>query len=364
MEMCARNRPPHLASAALFLIAVLHHLPAVRSIGVNYGTLGNNLPHPAQVAQFLKQKATIDRIKIFDPNPEILRAFANTGILVAITVPNLEIPSLTNVQYARRWVDNNIKPFHPQTKINYVLVGNEVLHAGLKNLTDNLVAAMKSLHEALLQSGIHDIKVTTPHAFSILESTEPPSIAKFRQGLDVGVVSPMLQFLREVKSPFMVNPYPYFAYNPGNADFVLFRPNKGFFDGNTKKTYENMFDLMMDAVYVSMNRLGYGDVDIVVGETGWSSVGEQPRCSVENAAAYNGGLVKKFNSGIGTPLMPNRRFETYIFALFNENQKTGPLAEKNFGLFQPDFTPVYNAGIMHRGAVAMDSSADLDSDFV
>ncbi|XP_075512787.1 glucan endo-1,3-beta-glucosidase-like [Primulina tabacum] len=151
MEMCARNRPPHLAAATLFLIAVLHHLSAVRSIGVNYGTLGNNLPHPAQVAQFVKQKATIDRIKIFDPNPEILRAFANTGILVAVTVPNLEIPSLTNVQYARRWVDNNIKPFHPQTKINYVLVGNEVLHAGLKNLTDNLVAAMKSLHEALLQ---------------------------------------------------------------------------------------------------------------------------------------------------------------------------------------------------------------------
>lgn len=47
--------------------------------------------------------------------------------------------------------------------------------------------------------------------------------------------------------------------------------------------------------------------------------------------------------------MPNRRFETYIFGLFNENQKPGPNAERSWGLFQPNFSPVYDCGIMRGG---------------
>merc|ERR1712034_282691 len=97
---------------------------------------------------------------------------------------------------------------------------------------------------------------------------------------------------------------------------------------------------------------GYGDVEIVVGETGWSSQGEvfEPKCTVPNAVSYNRGLVQKYNSGQGTPLLPRKKFETYIFALFNENKKTGSMAERNFGLFRPDFSAVYDIGIMRGGA--------------
>jgi hypothetical protein len=162
----------------------------------------------------------------------------------------------------------------------------------------------------------------------------------------------MLDFLRKTNSPFMVNPYPYFGYAPNNSNFALFKPNKGIYDKFTGKTYWDLFDLLMDSVYSSMKRLGYGDVDILVAETGWPSPGEPylTQVNVQNAAAYNGGLLRKVSSGKGTPLMPGRKFETYIFALFNENQKPGSIAEKNFGLFRPDFTPVYDIGIMRTGA--------------
>ncbi|CAN4105955.1 unnamed protein product [Withania somnifera] len=97
-----------------------------------------------------------------------------------------------------------------------------------------------------------------------------------------------------------------------------------------------------------MLRLGYGDVDIIAAETGWPSLGEsfEPQCTVENAASYNGGLLRKVVTGVGTPLMPKKKIDTYIFGLFNENTKPGSNAERNFGLFRPDFTPVYNIGIM------------------
>ncbi|KAL2536936.1 O-Glycosyl hydrolase family 17 protein [Forsythia ovata] len=258
----------------------VQHLSAVYSVGVNYGTLGNNLPPPTQVAQFFKDKTTIDRINIFDVNPDILRAFSGTRIFVAVTVPNGEIPNLVNIKYARRWAGNNIKPFYPQNKINYILVGNEVLHWGPQNLIDNLVSAMKTLHIALIRYGIQGVNVTTAHSLGILESSQPLSLAKFRPGWDKGDLAPMLQFLHETKSPFMVNPYPYFGYSPEQANFALFKPNSGLHDKYTKQTYTNMFDLLIDVVHIYMKKMGYGDVEIAVGDSGWASAGKtfEPKC--------------------------------------------------------------------------------------
>ncbi|XP_019452211.1 PREDICTED: glucan endo-1,3-beta-glucosidase-like isoform X2 [Lupinus angustifolius] len=346
--------PHSLSLLLLLLLLFLHHSTTAYSIGVNYGTLGDNLPPPATVANFLKTKTTIDSVKIYDMNPQILQAFANTGISVAVTAPNGDIPNLAaSVDAARQWVVGKIKPFHPQTKIIYVLVGSEVLHWADPTTIRKLVPAMRNLHSALISEGITDIKVTTAHSLAIMRQSIPPSAGQFRPGFAKHVLGPMLKFLQETKTPFMVNPYPYFGYNPKSLNFALFRPNRGLYDRNTKLTYTNQFDALMDAVYSAMKALGpYGDVAIAIGETGWPSVCDGwDACSVPNARAYNNGLVKHLALGKGTPLMPNRRFDTYIFALFNENQKPGPIAERNWGLFQPDFTPVYDSGIFRNGQV-------------
>ncbi|KAL4576267.1 hypothetical protein LXL04_012359 [Taraxacum kok-saghyz] len=335
---------------SLPFLLVLSLLPAAAySIGVNYGTLGDNLPPPSEVAHFLKTRTTIDSIRIFDVNTTIIKAFAGTGILVSVTVPNGDIPSLTDARNARRWIDANIKPFYPATKIHYICMGTEVLHWGPQPLIDSLVPAMQVLHAALVKEGFDEIKISTPHSLGILLQSVPPSSASFRPGWDVGTLQPMLKFLKETKSGFMVNPYTYFGWSPANANFCLFKPNAGLFDKATGLTYTNQFDQLMDAVHVSMKKLGYPDVEVVVAETGWPSAGDPANVHANpvNAAAYIGGLMKKVSSGDGTPLMPGRKFETYIFALFNENLKGPSLDEKNFGLFRPDFTQVYNVGIMH-----------------
>ncbi|KAK6926970.1 X8 domain [Dillenia turbinata] len=331
------------------LLLQFHRSTATYPIGVNYGTVANNLPPPSQVASFLKTQTTINAVKIFDANQDILRAFANTGIPVTVSIGNGDIPSLSKLDAAQSWVSSNILPFHPRTIVKYIAVGNEILATSDKNLIAHLLPAMKSLNSALRLAGIHTTKVTTPHSLGILSSSEPPSTGRFRHGYDRVIFAPILEFHRQTKSPFMVNPYPYFGFREQTLNYALFKPNDGVFDKVTGMNYTNMFDAQMDAVYSAMKKLGYGDVEIVVGETGWPSLGDpnQPAVNLDNAVSFNGNLVKHVNSGKGTPLMPNRTFETYVFALFNENLKPST-SEQNFGLFNADLSPVYDVGVLRN----------------
>ncbi|KAM2031121.1 hypothetical protein FF2_041669 [Malus domestica] len=323
------------------------------SIGVNYGTMASDLPPPAKVAHFLLESTIINRVRLFDTNPDILRAFAHTGIAVTITIPNDQIPHLTKIRSAQQWLKTNVQPHIPATNIVRILVGNEVLSTTNKLFITGLVPAMQALHNALVDaSWDRQIKVSTPHSLGILSSSTPPSSGKFRQGYDIHVLKPLLTFLQSTNSPFMVNPYPYFGYSPETLDFALFRPNPGVLDGNTKMLYTNMLDAQLDAVFSAMKLVGFEDLEIVIAETGWPSQGDPAQVGVDAQSAedYNRNLIQHVTSGSGTPLMPNRTFETFVFSLFNENLKPGPTPERNFGLFRPDMTPTYNVGVLRHTA--------------
>lgn len=335
------------------------------AIGVNYGTVANNLPPPVQVAQFLLKSTIINRVRLFDANPEILQAFAHTGISLTITVPNDQIPHLTNLSLAQQWLQTNVQPFTPATNIVRILMGNEVISTANRLLIANLVPAMQTLHIALVNASLDNkIQISTPHSLGILSNSSPPSSGKFRQGYDTHVLKPLLSFLRFTNSPFMVNPYPFFdCFDNKSLDYALFRPNPGVVDDNTRLVYTNMLDAQLDAVFSAMKLLGFEDVEIVIAETGWPSDGDPTQVGVDldSSSEYNSKLIQHVSSAVGTPLMPNRTFDTYIFALFNEDLKPGPICERNFGLFRPDFTPVYNIGILRSTVVAAAAEKHLDS---
>ncbi|KAL1550672.1 glucan endo-1,3-beta-glucosidase-like [Salvia divinorum] len=208
---------------------------------------------------------------------------------------------------------------------------------------------MHALHAALVEESLQDrIKISTPHSLGILSNSTPPSAGRFRQGYDVYVIRPMLSFLRWTDSAFMINPYPFFGASEATLDYALFRANEGVVDGQTGLVYGNMVDAQLDAVFSAMRRLGFDDVEVVIAETGWPSRGEAGQLGADagTAAEYNRKVMRHVASGVGTPLMPNRTFETYIFALFDEDLKPGPVCERSFGLFRPDLTPVYDVGIL------------------
>ncbi|WMV20760.1 hypothetical protein MTR67_014145 [Solanum verrucosum] len=340
----------HLLGALLVLLAPIFLQGVEGTIGVNYGTVADDLPPPVQVASFLRDSTFIRRVRLFDANPEILKAFARTGISVTVNVPNDLIPQLTMLSFAQQWVEINVLPYIPATNIVRILVGNEVISTANKLLIVSLVPAMETLQAALVEKSLdRHIRISTPHFLGILSNSSPPSTGKFRPGYDIHVLKPLLEFLRATNSPFMINPYPFFDSSDNTLDYALFRPNPGVFDETTQLTYTNMLDAQLDAVFSALKLLDFEDIEIVIAETGWPSRGDPGQAGVDTgiAAEYNKKLIQHVMSGIGTPLMPNRSFETYIFALFNEDLKPGPTCERNFGLFKPDMTPVYDIGIVH-----------------
>ncbi|XP_062231495.1 glucan endo-1,3-beta-glucosidase 14-like [Phragmites australis] len=315
--------------------------------GINYGQIANNLPHPTQVSGLL-QSLNVNRVKLYDADPAVLTAFAGTG--VEFIVGNEDLHNLTDARKASEWVAQQVQPFLPATRITCITVGNEVLSGKDTVAMQSLLPAMQAVYQALVDLGLGgQVNVSTAHSVNILASSYPPSAGAFREDI-AQYIHPLLNFHAEVGSPFLINAYPFFAYkaSPGSVSlpYVLFEPNPGVRDPSTNLTYDNMLYAQIDAVYAAMKAMGHTDITVRISETGWPSKGDDDEvgATVQNAAAYNGNLMKRIAMGQGTPLKPDVPVDVFVFALFNEDMKPGLASERNYGLFYPNGTPVYNLG--------------------
>ncbi|CAN6546113.1 unnamed protein product [Malus baccata var. baccata] len=342
-------------------------LQGTTSLGINYGQLGNNLLQPEKVLDLLSS-LKVTKARIYDTNPQILTAFANSGVELMVTIENAMLGQLMNPQAAFQWVSSHIKPYFPATIITSIAVGNEVFtDDDTTVLLSNLVPAMISIQTALAQLGLDSyIKVSTPCSLAVLEESYPPSAGSFKPEV-APVMTQMLQFLQSTKAPFWINAYPYFAYkgdpNRISLDYVLFNPNQGMVDPFTKLHYDNMLYAQVDAAIYAMARLGFNGIEVRISETGWPSSGDSNEigATLQNAAIYNRNLLRRQLENEGTPLRPKMRLEVYVFALFNENMKPGPTSERNYGLFHPDGTMAYNVGLSAKSTSRSPTSSSSSS---
>ncbi|KAG8377768.1 hypothetical protein BUALT_Bualt08G0067800 [Buddleja alternifolia] len=320
-------------------------------IGVNYGQVADNLPPPAATAKLL-QSTAIQKVRLYGSDPAIIQAFANTGIGIMIGTSNSDIPAMaSDPNFAKNWINTNVIPFYPASKIILINVGNEVMSYNDRNLMTQLLPAMQNVQNALDSAGLGGkIKVSTVHSMAVLTQSEPPSSGSFDPTIG-DLLKGLLGFNDANGSPFAINPYPYFAYRSDpraeTLAFCLFQPNSGRVDSGTKIKYTNMFDAQVDSIRSAINAMGFKGVEIVVAETGWPYKGDgnEVGASIENAKAYNENLIAHLRSTVGTPLMPGKSIDTYLFALYDEDLKPGPTSERSFGLFKPDLTMTYDVGL-------------------
>ncbi|TKY48649.1 Glucan endo-1,3-beta-glucosidase 14 [Spatholobus suberectus] len=320
------------------------------NFGINYGQIANNLPSHSRVAVLVKS-LNVTRIKLYDADPNVLSAFSNSDVEFIIGLGNEDLQSMRDPSKAQSWIQQHVQPYISQTKITCINVGNEVFNNNDTQLTANLLPAMQSVYNALVNLGLaQQVSVTTAHSFNILATSFPPSSGAFRQDL-IQYIQPLLNFHAQIKSPFLINAYPFFAYkdNPDqiSLNYVLFQPNPGSTDPNTNLHYDNMLYAQIDAVYAAIKALGHTDIEVRISETGWPSKGDPDEVGAtpQNAEIYNSNLLKRIEQKQGTPANPSVPIDIFVFALFNEDLKPGPVSERNYGLYYPDGTPVYNIGL-------------------
>ncbi|PWA59433.1 glycoside hydrolase family 17 [Artemisia annua] len=338
----------------LYLLACSRALST--KIGVNFGRLGNNLPSASKSIELL-QTMKAGRVKLYDADHEILRLLSATKLEVTIMVTNEEITGIAGSQdISDRWVYEHILNHYPDTMIRTVLVGNEVLSYTTtdqdRQIMQDLVPAMVRIRASLKTVGINNIKIGTPLAMDIMESTFPPSSGRFKPEI-VDEIVPLLDFINGTNSFFFIDIYPYFSWAEDplciSLDYALLEGGPMYTDPGTGLTYTNLLDQMLDSVFFAMAKYGYSDVMIAIAETGWPHDGDltQHGANRENAAVYNRNVIRKMTAvpPKGTPARPGVIIPTYIFSLYDENEKLGPESERHWGLLNPDGSPVYKVDL-------------------
>lgn len=313
-------------------------------IGICYGRVANNLPRPSSVVNLIKSNG-IKYVRLFDIDPTTLKSFSGTGINLTIGVPNELLPFLANAKEATAlsWLQSNVFAHIPPNQVRYIAVGNEVF---LKDpfYTPYVVTAILNLYQALKTLNLtNSIKLSSPQAASVVTNSYPPSAATFDPYVESAII-PLVQYLYDSRSPFMVNVYPYFSYinnkNHVSLDYALFKSkNNTVRDGAL--SYGNLFDASVDAFVSAMEKVGFEGVPVVVTETGWPTKGGEA-ASDENASVYNGNVVRRAADDAGTPRRPETGVEAYLFDLFDENKKGGEEYEKHFGIFGLDGVKAYD----------------------
>ncbi|KAJ1390418.1 Glycoside hydrolase family 17 [Sesbania bispinosa] len=323
----------------LLLVLSVLETTASQSIGVCYGRVANNLP-PAKEVIDLYKAYNIGIMRIYDPDPSTIEALRGSNIQLVVGVPNEDLQSLATAAAATNWVQKYIQNYSQDVKFRYIVVGNEIDPNDA--LAQFVLPAMQNIYAALASANLQSqIKVSTAIQLSLLGSSYPPSSGAFSPSSS-SYITPIVRFLANNGAPLLANVYTYFSYisDTKNIDlsYALFTsPTVVVRDGTYE--YHNLFDASLGALYAALEKIGAPNLEVVVSESGWPSYGGIA-ATVDNARVYYRNLID--HVARGTPNRPNQPIETYLFAMFDENQKGPAATERHFGLFTPDKQPKYN----------------------
>ncbi|BFG18715.1 hypothetical protein CerSpe_049890 [Prunus speciosa] len=338
-------------------------------IGVNWGTqLTHPLP-PATVVKMLKDNG-IQKVKLFDADSSILNALSKSGIQVMVGIPNEMLYALANsVKAAENWVSKNVSSHVSNgVDIRYAAVGNEPLLSTYNGtFLPTIFPALQNVQSALIKAGVsNQVKVTIPINADVYDSSgsDMPSNGDFRPDTKDLMVE-IVKFLSDNGAAFTVNIYPFISlYNDANfpADYAFFNGYSSSINDNGK-IYNNVFDANHDTLVWALQKNGFGNLSIIVGEIGWPTDGDR-NANLQYAQRFNQGFMSHIKNNAGTPMRPGP-VDAYLFSLIDEDAKSIQPGnfERHWGLFYVDGTPKYQLSLgttSSNGLVAASGVQYLD----
>ncbi|PQQ05770.1 glucan endo-1 3-beta-glucosidase 5 [Prunus yedoensis var. nudiflora] len=295
-------------------------------IGVNWGTqLTHPLP-PATVVKMLKDNG-IQKVKLFDADSSILNALSKSGIQVMVGIPNEMLYALANsVKAAENWVSKNVSSHVSNgVDIRYAAVGNEPLLSTYNGtFLPTIFPALQNVQSALIKAGVsNQVKVTIPINADVYDSSgsDMPSNGDFRPDTKDLMVE-IVKFLSDNGAAFTVNIYPFISlYNDANfpADYAFFNGYSSSINDNGK-IYNNVFDANHDTLVWALQKNGFGNLSIIVGEIGWPTDGDR-NANLQYAQRFNQGFMSHIKNNAGTPMRPGP-VDAYLFSLIDEDAKS------------------------------------------
>ncbi|KAJ8564577.1 hypothetical protein K7X08_001037 [Anisodus acutangulus] len=305
----------------LFVVVLLLFTPVVNGIGANWGTQSTHRLPPEIVVRLLKDNG-VQKVKLFDADYDTLKALGKSGLEVMVGIPNDMLSTMGSLKAAEKWVSKNVSAHISNNNVNI------------------------RLHWFLTKF--------LPHADVYESSSSLPSGGDFRADIH-GYVSQLVKFLRDNGCPFTINIYPFISlYIDPN-----FPVEYAFFDGNATPLndggtiYTNMFDANHDTLVWALQKNGFGNVPIIIGEIGWPTDGDR-NANAQLAQRFNQGFMQHISAGKGTPMRPGP-VDAYLFSLIDEDAKSIQPGnfERHWGILTYDGLPKYilNLGTTNSGSL-------------
>ncbi|WOL01902.1 glucan endo-1,3-beta-glucosidase 9-like [Canna indica] len=342
------------------------------AVGVHWGASSSSshpLP-PSLVVPWLLKANGVSRVKLPDADPSALASLAGSDIGVAIGIPNEMLRSLSSSKSAAAsWVHDNVTRYLTGNgggvRIEFVVIGDEpfLLSYG-QTFQPFVVGAATNVQRALAAVNLaNKMKVIVPCSSDVYQSeSNLPSKGHFRPDLNRTMIE-LLSFLNKYRSPFVIdiNPILSFQQNKNfSLDYFLFETNSHPLSDGPHK-YKNYFDMSMDTLVSALSKVGYEDMDIVVGKIGWPTDGAM-NATPAIAQSFMHGLINHLQSKAGSPLRPKRPpKETYIFSLLDEDQRSIKAGgyERHWGIFTFDGQAKYNLDL-GQGSKVLANAHDVE----
>ncbi|KAF5748624.1 putative Glucan endo-1 3-beta-glucosidase precursor [Tripterygium wilfordii] len=329
------------------LVSLLSVVHSVGGIGANWGTQSTHPLPPETVVRMLVENG-IQKVKLFDANYDALRALGKSRIEVMVGIPNDMLATLaSSVKAAEKWVAKNISTHLSTDNVNirYVAVGNEPFLTTYNGTFLGVTfPALQNIQSALIKAGLsNQVKVTVPQNADVYGTESSlPSGGDFRTDIHDLMVA-IVKFLSDNGGSFTVNIYPFISLYTDPS----FPVDYGFFDGNASPlndggtNYYNMFDANHDTLVYALEKNGYGNLPIIIGEIGWPTDGDQ-NANLQYARRFSQGFMNHISGGKGTPKRPGP-IDAYLFSLIDEDAKSIDPGnfERHWGIFTYDGIPKY-----------------------